>query len=64
MLCVLAFVSVNRVHSVSPVYGESPRSNSRFQYTKLGEGGENLLEERRNYSNEIDPLYACTADRQ
>ena len=37
--CVLAFVLVNRVYSVSPVYGKSPRFSSKFQYTMLGKGG-------------------------
>ena len=57
MLCALVFASVNCAHSVSPIYGESPRSSSRFQYTKLGNGGENLLEERMKYCNEINPLF-------
>ena len=63
MLCVLAFGLVNRVHSVSPVYGGSPSSRSGFQYTRLGKAGENLLEERIKHSNEINPLYARAAQR-
>ena len=57
MLCVLAFVLVNRAHSVSPVYGVSPSSSSRFQDTKLRKEVD-LLEVRMSYSNEINPLYA------